>query len=908
MDVPPAEADSLSAPAARRPDSELDLAARRRLAAVARAVTGAVEQPEALGRFEIRRLLGEGAFGEVYLGFDPDLQRPVALKLLKQSATADSLRRLRLEAQAMAALEHPALLTVFEIGTAGLRSFVAMELAEEGTLREWVDAEPRSFAAIAAQVERAARALAVAHKAGFIHRDVKPTNILVGSDGLARVSDFGLVHMEPSHVSDPGDGVATATAMAGTPAYMAPEQFDGAEPTAFADQYALGITLYELVYGVRPIKRPPALEDIVPRPVREAEPQRVPPWLRAVIGRSLRFAPNERFVDMLAMADALRQGIELRGRRARRGALGLALASAAGLGWAVRADDGPRPCVGSAAKLAEVWNDEQRQEVRASITATDLPYADTLWQSTASALDAYGERWEQMHEEACVATTVRGERSPELMDRQMVCLDQGLTGLRAASALLAGADAQAVEHALDIVPDISRLSRCEDLEALQADVPPPSPDEREEVRAIQTLLADARAEHGAGHFADAMRLSTLARERSAAVLHGPTKAEAAVTAGTILRSGDRSDEAGPAFREGLELGAAARQWRLVNTALIGLLNLANKESVTVDTSALEGLARGLVREDPVERADLQLSLSKLKLKRGDSEGAEATVREALASLEDHLGDADPRVAQAYNDLAGVLDLRGAFSESAAALGSAIAINTRVLGATHPKTLSLRRNLSVNFLRQQSYDEAEAEIRAVIAARLQVFGADHVQVARARSDLARVLDDSGRSAEAEVEQRAALKLLEAHYGQDVPRLATKYESLGVMLVKQGRRDEAIPHMTKGVAAMERYVADTHPSLAQMRTNLAQQLLLDGRRDEARVLAEKAWQAVNESDARPRTTGVAAFMLASTLYGENPADNARAHELAQHAVAVMKPQAQNAASVARIEAWLLEHPAE
>ncbi len=900
------EVESRSAPAQRRPDSELDLAGRRRLDAVARALTGADEQPETLGRFEIRRMLGEGAFGEVYLGFDPDLQRPVALKLLKQSATADSLRRLRLEAQAMAALEHPALLTVFEIGTAGHRNFVAMELAEEGTLREWVDAQPRSFAAIAAQVERAARALAVAHQAGFVHRDVKPTNILVGNDGLARVSDFGLVHIDPVRAAEPAEGTSTTTAMAGTPAYMAPELFDGSEPTAFADQYALGVTLHELVYGTRPVKRPPALEDIVCPPLRELGPRRVPPWLRAVITRSLKFDPAERFVDMLAMADALRDGVEARGKRVRRGVLGMALVTAAGLGWAVRSDDGPRRCEGSPAKLAEAWNDARRDQVRAAITSVDAPYAQTLWQSTASALDAYGGRWQRMHREACEAATLRGERSPELMDRQMACLDRALGVLRAASAVLAVADASTVDHALDIVPDVSELLPCEDLEALQAAVPPPTADEREEVRAIQALLAEARAEHGAGHFVDAMRLSAQARERAAAVHHGPTKAEAAVTAGTVLRSGDRPDEAGPAFREGLELGAAARQWTLVGTALVGLLNLAEQGEVTVDSAALESLARGLVSEDPVDRAELQLSLSQLKLKRGESEAAEAEVREALATLQEHLGRDDRRVGRAFNRLAGTLDARGAFLESAAALRSAIEIHTTVLGATHPTTLSARRNLFVSFQRQGAYDKAEAEIRALVEISEEVFGPDHVQVARLRSDLAVALDETGRSALAEAEQRAALRILEAHHGQDAPVLGPNYETLAVTILHQGRRKEAVPWLIRAVAAKERFVAETHPQLAQMRANLAQQLLFEGRRDEALVLAEKAWNAVKDVDVQPRIAGVAAYALAVSLYGEDPVDNARARELAQRAAEILQPQAHNAGQVAIIETWLREHP--
>lgn len=119
-------------PALRLPESGLDLADRRRVSKLVESVTGHKDQPERLGRFDIERLLGEGAFGEVYLAIDPGLRRPLALKLLKRSANADALVRLRKEAQAMAALEHAELMTVYEFGTTGERAFIAMELAEGG--------------------------------------------------------------------------------------------------------------------------------------------------------------------------------------------------------------------------------------------------------------------------------------------------------------------------------------------------------------------------------------------------------------------------------------------------------------------------------------------------------------------------------------------------------------------------------------------------------------------------------------------------------------------------------------------------------------------------------------------------------------------------------------------------------
>lgn len=136
----------------------------------------------------------------------------------------------------------------------------------------------------------AARGLAAAHEAGFVHRDVKPSNILVGSDGRAKVADFGLVHVQPHEEALDDEGLKTT--LAGTPAYMAPEQFDGAEPTAKADQYALGVTLFEIVYGRRPTKRAPAIEDIGVPSHREQAPRTVPRWLREALSRALRFDPT----------------------------------------------------------------------------------------------------------------------------------------------------------------------------------------------------------------------------------------------------------------------------------------------------------------------------------------------------------------------------------------------------------------------------------------------------------------------------------------------------------------------------------------------------------------------------------------------------------------------------------------
>ena len=150
-----------------------------------------------VGRYAIVSVLGSGAMGTVYAAEDPELHRKVALKLLRPEVSRAEGRglgvRLLREAQAMARLSHPGVITVHDVGTFEGQSFVAMELVEGGTLRGWLLAAPRSWQEILALFLRAGRGLAAAHAGGLVHRDFKPDNVLVGADGRVRVTDFGLV-------------------------------------------------------------------------------------------------------------------------------------------------------------------------------------------------------------------------------------------------------------------------------------------------------------------------------------------------------------------------------------------------------------------------------------------------------------------------------------------------------------------------------------------------------------------------------------------------------------------------------------------------------------------------------------------------------------------------------------------
>src|ERR1041384_2669889 len=201
-----------------------------------------------VGRFQLIGPLGMGSMGRGWWAPDPALGPGVALKTLRApeegAQDGSALKRLMREAQAMALLSHPNVVTVHEVVARGEQIFLAMERIGGGTLREWLVASRRPLDEVLAVFVEAGKGLAAAHAAGLVHRDFKPDNVLVGADGRVRVTDFGLAARQHASGSSLQD--------LGTPAYMAPEQFTGGNVDARTDQFNFCVALYEALYGQRP--------------------------------------------------------------------------------------------------------------------------------------------------------------------------------------------------------------------------------------------------------------------------------------------------------------------------------------------------------------------------------------------------------------------------------------------------------------------------------------------------------------------------------------------------------------------------------------------------------------------------------------------------------------------------------
>jgi serine/threonine protein kinase len=284
--------------------------------------------PEAIGRFPIRALVGIGGNAVIYSAWDQDRDHPVAIKLLRddRSIRFDTQARFLREAKAMARLDHPNIVRIYEVGTHDGRVFLALEYIEGRTLREWLTAEQPGFAAIVARYVEAGRALAAAHAAGLMHRDFKPDNVVLGDDGRVRVVDFGLArstrgtdNFKTVENQTPGlrDALAEGPELlatigfSGTPAYMSLEQHFGRTTDPRADQFSFCVALWEALFGERPFSgrtagqiaraieagelRPP------PRPRAELVPRR----LRKALERGLAAERVDRWPSMDELLDEI---------------------------------------------------------------------------------------------------------------------------------------------------------------------------------------------------------------------------------------------------------------------------------------------------------------------------------------------------------------------------------------------------------------------------------------------------------------------------------------------------------------------------------------------------------------------------------------------------------------------------
>ncbi len=878
-----------------------------------------------IGRFIVLRQLGAGGMGVVYAAYDPELDRKVAVKLLHADVSTGSEGRTRLmrEAQALAKLSHPNVVGVHEIGEHREQVFVAMEFIEGETLRDWWAAAPRGWRDVLEVMRQAGRGLVAAHAVGLVHRDFKPENVMVDHDlhgahslGRARVLDFGLARRgsstdldttQTSGTSESGASLTNTGAIVGTPAYMAPEQFASATVDEHADQFSFCVSLWEGLYGARPFEGSTLAElrQHVTRgaPRTPSSAPAVPAWLRSAVERGLAKSPHDRWPSMQALLETLERDPS----RARRTwlSLGAGVVVLGVAGWTALRWEQERAerCSGAALALGDAWNDARRAEVQSAMLATEVPYAQRAWARAEAELDAYASAWTTMHEDACTATTIRGEQSPEVMDLRMSCLARASVELGAVTQTLATADVGVMANAHLLTANLRDLDRCADVRALQESVEPPEAEDAPAVEEARVRLAEAKAEREAGRFAASKRAVDQAAQLLVDVEYAPVQVELAFQEGEVQEALGEYEAAEAGLRRSLALATAQLDAEVMRRSAAKLLFIVGHRLRRPDEAQQRylDLVEVLAKGNADAEAELAHNLAIIYIARGQYDEAQRYFERALEICERAFGADHPKMSTGHAGLANVYYARGELAEAQRHFERALAIDEQALGPDHPGVAMHLVNVAYMHLTREEYDEARRLFERANAI-WSAIGPAHPELALSLTGLATLHTQRGEWRESLPFYERALVIDEKALGPEHPDVAISIYNIANVHRELGQPEEAKRMHERALAIREKAFGPDHPDVARSHAGLGHLALERGDYAEAQRRFERAVAIFDAHAGEQEAEPSARFGLAKALWATK-ADPARALAEAAKArdgFAALGP----AADVMRteIDAWL------
>ena len=868
-----------------------------------------------LGRYVVLHRVGAGGMGVVYAAYDPELDRKVALKLLagggpgsNPRVQADQRTRLLREAQAMARLSHPNVITVHDVGTVDERVFLAMEFVDGCTLKDWLRVGGRSWREVLDVFVAAGRGLAAAHAAGLIHRDFKPDNVLLGSSPHALpervlVTDFGLARPARGHtdafatISSVSSGqqllsaqLTQTGALVGTPAYMAPEQLAGERIDALSDQFSFCVALYEGLYGERPYSGS-ALAELIANvcegrmrpPPRDA---RVPRWLRRAVLRGLSTEAVDRFPDV----DALLVALERDPRRSwRRWGAVVLPAGVLGIGIAAHQRDAPSrdvACADLERRMQGVWDEERRSAIERAFMATDKPFAAHSFKGVARALDAYAARWLNLKHETCAAGA-RRDVPKAVLSLRSACLDRHLESMGALTDVLSQTDASNVERALDAVLRLPDLGVCQDVDRIAVRLGTIAARDEAE-REIEELVARARALRDAARYEHALELATQALNSAHELGSSRLEAEASQIVAVCLDLLGRIGEAEDAYHQALTAALRVDHPEMVTRVAIGLVWLANppdKDLSVAERWAKHGSAAAMrMGGDPELEAQLLHALGMAYLSRGRYDDAEARFRAGLELRGRAFGAEHGSLSEPLDAMGQLMGVQGQHGRAAEYFTQARLLIEREYGPQHPNTATTIGNLAITYQQMGEHARARAFSEEALAIRTLALGPDHPHTATSHHNLSLVLAELGHFDDALAHGLRALSGYRRAYGSEHLDVAVAVAALGSLELRRGRPEEAATHLREAVEIATTLVGEAHPKTARYHTQLAEALGELGRWDEALELSYRAL-ATREAALGPEHPEVARTLeaVAHALI-EGSAHFDRAAALAERALSI------------------------
>lgn len=717
-----------------------------------------------LGRYALGRRLAAGGSGVVYVAHDPELGRDVAIKFVRSGeANTQGLQSdLREEAQHLASLQHPNVVTIHDVGlydesdlgvepgttldVHGRGVYLVMELVEGDPLDTWCGRKERSWREVLDVLLQAGSGLAHAHRSGLTHRDFKPGNVLVDGTDRPRVLDFGLARRARA----PSESVGGGGTIAGTPAYMAPEQHRGEQAGPAADQYGFAVTAYEALLGHRPFagKTLAALRAAKETLQLQTTPatRRVPRSVRRVLERALRADPQQRWASMDALLAALQRTSR---RRWPWFIPATAIATGAAL-LAVAREPAEDPC-DATRETDAIWGAEVRRSVHDAIAETGTIYADASWRRVESLMGQRVESWHRVHAQTCRAIEDVGDEPDPVAFLQLGCLQLRLAELRAFSQALAEGDADAVMQAPRALAGLPRATDCLDQDAVRREmVGRATTTGGARSLELRAALRGASTKSKLGRHAQALEKSEQIEDEARQSGDLVLMAEAELTHGLISSRAGRYPAAEASLERAVLTAERAGHDRARAEAAIKLVYLLGSRLGRAEDSARWARLAGAV-VDRVDDPDLRASLA-------TDHGA------ALM----HAGQPGP-----------ALDLQR----------SALSILTERYGPNHPSVLHVRNRVGTNLAELGRWADAAREHRAILELREASLGPHHPALAQSLNNLGTALQGMERYEEAAPLHRRALDLREQSLGPDHPRTASAAFRLGRALSKLGEQDEA-----------------------------------------------------------------------------------------------------------------------
>ncbi len=826
-----------------------------------------------IGRFTVLERIGDGGMAVVYAAYDPQLDRKIAIKVLRRSSSTLTRGRLIREARALAKLQHPNVLQVFEVLERDEDLALAMEFVQGEDLQAYFERDPPWRDVVRVMLD-AARGLAAAHQRGLVHRDFKPHNVLLDQQGRARVADFGLARLDTEPVADSTAVTPTefeshtrltrSGTLMGTPAYMAPELFEGAPADERSDQFALCATMYRGLY-----RRLPFMGDSLPDlaaaiakgiPAEPSTPVAVPRAVRAVVLRGLSPEPSDRFPTVAALLAALE-----RAARPRRWVVPAAgLIAMVGLSSALwprspALDPPPAPCADAAASLVDVFDHARRERIEHAFIEADPATGAQAWQRVQARLGSHVNAAATQRIDACRATRVEGTQSESLLDRRIHCVDGKVGQLRALLRRFESPDVQVVRAAARATSGLGSMQACADIDRLLAEYEPPPPHlvtEVDEIRAgldelrAAFLVGEIQSEHARSLLADHAQLDyppiqaelqlELARHLTKdkalddAILHAQAgfwsaieghHDEAAVDGAivlTMLHANHKRVEDGLSWSRTAEVltrrrGDRGEQLARVLGARGGALRRADQFELADEalSQALEifeqaGSSAVVVSEFAREHAAVAY-------RRGQFEEAYARAERALALAQQGYGPQHPETASAYNSLAITLRGVGRPRQAADAFQHASDIHG-VVGPDSGRALQVELNLAVMHSVLGEPEQAVQRMEPLLPRIERVFGPLSEDYSDALAAHASFLANAERFEESITFTRRALAIIRSTVGEQGSDYAVALHNLSSSLSAAGRHEQAVDIARRALGVFEQVFGAEHPRVATALANV------------------------------------------------------------------------------------------